>query len=146
MATAVAEQVRLEADQHAAAIDAEVAARRREAAEADALRARAEAEAAAVSAALDDDLLERLLARCREGLPGPLACSAAGLTRAAVTWSRAAVGEWPGDLGTAVRRSFESDWSGPAQPPPLSPNPPPPDTVPLVERIRLWLEAARPGE
>jgi hypothetical protein len=147
-ASGEAEQAGLEADRHAAAIDAEVATRRREAEEAAAARARAEAEAAAASAALDDDLLHRLLARCRDGLPGPLACSAAGVTRAAVSWCRGAVGEWPGDLATAVRQSLDSDWPGPAgvPAPPLCAGPPPPDAEPLVERIRLWLEAARPGE
>jgi hypothetical protein len=140
-AAARAEQAQLEAARRAAEIDAEVAARRAEAEEATAERTRAEAEATSVSAALDDELLHRLLPRCREGLPGPLACSAAGLTRAAVTWCRAALVEWPGDLAVAVRRSLEGPPPGPDGSASRLPLPPaPPGASPLLDRVRAWID------
>jgi hypothetical protein len=132
---------------HSAAIDAEMAARRREAAEADALRARAESEAAAISAALDDDLLGRVLDHVRTRVPGPLGSSAVGLTRTTITWARAAAARTPGDLPTGIRLALADSWAGPepgAVFPPLPKSEPPPDTPPLIDRVRQWLDALRP--
>jgi hypothetical protein len=128
---------------HSAAIDAEMAARRREAAEADALRARAESEAAAVSAALDDELLGSVLDHVRTRVPGPLGSSAVGLTRATITWARAAAARTPGDLPSAVTSALADSWFGPEPGAPPLP-PPQADAEPLIERVRTWLDALRP--
>jgi hypothetical protein len=142
--TTEAEQARLDAEAHIAAVEAETAARRRETEEARALAAAFQAESAALSAALDDELLGAVLERAREGLPGPLATSPAGLTRAAVSWCRAAVATRPGDLVTAVRAALADGKAPDAGAPPLALLPAPPKTRPLVERIRDWLDRLRP--
>jgi hypothetical protein len=141
-----AETATAEVRDHSAAIDAEMAARRREAAEADALRARAESEAAAVSAALDDELLGRVLDHVRTRVPGPLGSSAVGLTRAAIAYCRAAAARAPGDLAPALRAALADAWPGPepgVHPPPLTLATCPPDTQLLIDRVRSWLDALR---
>jgi hypothetical protein len=142
-----AETAAAQATDHAAAIDAEVAARRREAEAAAAARALAESEAAALSAALDDELLAALLARAREGLPGPLAQTPVGLARAAIAYCRAAAARMPGDFGATLRSALAEPWAGPepgTHPPALTLPPAPPGTAPLLDRVRSWLGALRP--
>lgn len=105
---------RAEAVRAAAAEADEVAARRLADLEAEAAARRAAdeaarvegerlaAEALAVSAVLDDELLEAVVARATDGLAGPLARSPLAVTRAVVAWCRAAAAAYPGSVPEAV--------------------------------------------
>jgi hypothetical protein len=83
-----------------AARDADVAAQR------DAERL--EDEALALSGALPDDLLAAVVEVVSRGMAGPLARSPLALSRAAVTWCRAAADRRPGPLADAVTAGLAS--------------------------------------
>jgi hypothetical protein len=100
----LAEAARLEAEAAArqAELERRVEARRAadEAAEREAQRL--EAEALALSAALDDQTLAGIVSLVSVGMAGPLARSPLAISRAVVTWCRAAAAAHAGPLAEAV--------------------------------------------
>jgi hypothetical protein len=121
-------------------LEAEQAARRAAESAARADTERLAAEALALSAVLDDGLVEAVVVRVSEGLAGPLARSPLAVTRAVVAWCRTAVAAHPGPVPVAVSAALAADLGlveGPAGP--LELPAPPPGTVELRARVAALL-------
>jgi hypothetical protein len=134
------------AAQRAADLEAEQATRRaaEEAARADVDRLAAEA--LALSAILDDALLEAIAVRVGEGLAGPLSRSPLAVTRAVVAWCRSAVATHPGPAPLVFRTALAAD-RGPVEGSsrPLDLPEPPPGTPELRARIAGLLQRDPPS-
>jgi hypothetical protein len=142
VAAELAEAARLEAEAQArrAELERRTETRRAAALAAEAETARLEAEALALSAALDDSTLTRIVAAVSDGLPGPLARSPMGLSRAVVAWCRTAAHQHAGPLADAVAAGLAAGLAvGEGDAPALHLLAAPPDTPTLRQRIAQLL-------
>jgi hypothetical protein len=133
----LAEAARLEAEAAArrAALEQKNGARRAADLAAQAETDRLEAEALAISAALDDHQLEAVVTLVTERMAGPLTRSPLAISRAVITWCRAAAAQRPGGLTDAISAGLAVALPAGERTAALDLPAAPPDTPTLRQRI-----------
>jgi hypothetical protein len=127
--------VEAEAAARQAALEAATSARRLADQAAEVEAERFETEALAVSAALDDPTLRAVIPVATVGLPGPLARSPLGVSRAVVAWCRTAAAGRAGPLAAVAAAGLDVGLTLGEGAPPLELPSAPPGTATLRHRI-----------